>query len=272
MTMSYLILQRTWVLDFFNPAGSSFDNEVIIEYFVERYRNRPSLLEQIEELHCLPTYEELLFDKSSNNENVENDEIPASFHRMALQYLSVQDFLVRGFHLARTESFYQIRSDIEAILKRIKPELVETFVKDEEGDDVPVNQLQLNGSSKRAALLASPPSILELTPARIGMSGRVPGSVKAEIQLDISNSARKGLGRDLILSAVMKLFSLRRLPLPDPARISLMNVSVLQLCAQLASLMCLMHADDLFSAGAALMTVLRAKTTMLKVTTPAQKP
>jgi len=179
----------------FNPAGSSFDNEVIIEYFVERYRNRPSLLEQIEELHCLPT-EELLFDKSSNNENVENDEIPASFHRMALQYLSVQDFLVRGFHLARTESFYQIRSDIEAILKRIKPELVETFVKDEEGDDVPVNQLQLNGSSKRAALLASPPSILELTPARIGMSGRVPGSVKAEIQLDISNSARKGLGRD----------------------------------------------------------------------------
>lgn len=178
-----------------HPTGSPVDKETSIEYFVERYKHRPSLLEQIEELQLMPT-EGLLFDNPSSIENDNGDQCPASFYRMTLQYLSVQDFLVRSFYLARTESFYQIRSDIETSLKRIKPELIESFVKDEEGEDVLIKKLKLNGSSKRAALLASAPSIIELTSSRVGMPGRVPGSVKAEIQLDISNAASKGFGRD----------------------------------------------------------------------------
>lgn len=178
-----------------HPTGSPLDKNTSIEYFVERYKHRPSLLEQIEELQLMPT-EGLLFDETSSIENDNEDQCPVSFYRMMLQYLSVQDFLVRSFYLARTESFYQIRSDIETSLKRIKPELVESFVKDEEGEDILIKKLRLNGSSKRAALLASAPSIIELTPSRVGMPGRVPGSVKAEIRLDISNGAPKGLGRD----------------------------------------------------------------------------
>lgn len=162
----------------------------LTEYFVEAFSAKPTLQEIVLKLECMPT-EKLLFTELFDSAQEYNGDSPLPLHRMALQYLSVQDFLVRAFQLARHEAFFGIRNDLDSVLARIKPEIVTSFQIDQHGDEVPVSELKLNGFSKMATKIKGTVAITEVTPGKVGVPGKVPGSVKAEISLDSETLRRQ---------------------------------------------------------------------------------
>lgn len=165
------------------------DRNSLTEYFIERYAKRPTLQETVDASECLPTEKSLFADLFEATIEYQGA-TPLALHKMSLQYLSVQDFLVRAFQLSRAEAFFQIRADVETILTRLKPEIVTGFTQDADGDEVPTKELKLNGFSRMASKLGNPLAILEVTPSKVGSVGKVPGTVKAEIALDYQYSKK----------------------------------------------------------------------------------
>lgn len=155
----------------------------LTQYFIETYSSKPTLQEIVQTLECLPTERSLFTDLYEATQDYKGT-TPLPLHRMSLQYLSIQDFLVRAFQLARYEAFFSIRADLEAALSRIQPEIVSTFKIDEHGDEVPTSELKLNGFSRMVSKISGHVAVLEVTPGRVGVPGKVPGSVKAEVRLD----------------------------------------------------------------------------------------
>lgn len=155
----------------------------LTEYFIDTYAHQETLQDTVQALECMPTEKSLFTDLFEATIDYKGTS-PLPLHRMALQYLSVQDFLVRSFQLARAEAFFGIRVDVESILTRLKPEIVSGFTQDADGYDVPTHELQLHGYSRMACKLNGHVAILDVTPGKVGVPGKVPGSVRAEVRLD----------------------------------------------------------------------------------------
>lgn len=192
------------------PITSS--REFLTECFLYRYETRPSIQEISMSLETMPT-EQSLFSSILRLTEDHNSAFPLPLPKMALQYLSTLDFLMRSFQLERYESFYDIKSDIESALSRLKPQIVAGVSKDGEYN-LKDRQLKLNGSSKMAARISTPISIFEVAPPKVGSYNVVtnglsnlssskpdfrgisqinsdatvstsPGSVKAEVVFDL---------------------------------------------------------------------------------------
>lgn len=147
--------------------------ELYIEVLLTEYEKRKTFQETARDMTIMPT-ESALFEPMLLRNEAYNGSQPLALPKLNLQYLTVGDFLWRSFMLHRCEAFYEIRSDIEDTVKRLRPR------PDRNGGT------HFDGFSKMS-LPITKPSILEVVPALVGED--VASAVRAEIALDVSRLA-----------------------------------------------------------------------------------
>ncbi|KAL0096664.1 aquarius [Phycomyces blakesleeanus] len=96
--------------------------KLLLEGLVSKYEKR---LSQIEKINGLPLYpdEETLFSDGLVQTQFYTSDRPLSLPKLNLQFLTIHDYLLRNFTLFRLESSYEIRQDIEDVVKRLNPRL-----------------------------------------------------------------------------------------------------------------------------------------------------
>ena len=119
----------------------------------------------------MPT-EQSLYDELLSQAESYDDAYPLPVPKLNLQYLELNDFLWRSFHLYRLEAFFEIKGDLEYIVQRMKARA------SPEG-----NPQQFAGFSK-FALQINKPAIVEVGQPLVGSERAA--FVRAEILLDRS--------------------------------------------------------------------------------------
>ena len=154
------------------PKGSGIvaNKNILMETFVTAFERRATLQETIAQMTVLPTEQTLYDARMLENEDY-NNSVPLSIPRLNLQYLNFDDFVWRSFQLHRAEAYFDIRKDIEAVVKKMSPRV---------GRD---REFVFGGFSKMA-LPMNKPAIIEVAPPQVGES--FPAFVKAEVLLDVS--------------------------------------------------------------------------------------
>lgn len=144
--------------------------QLLLEILMSSYERRPSFQEAASELSVLPT-EDALYEPALVRNEMYDGSRPLAIPKLNLQYLSLGDFLWRSFLLYRSEAFFEIRKDMEAIVKRMQPRL---------GRD---RDVLFDGFS-RMAVPISKPAIIDVAPPKVGSNK--PSVARAEIALDVS--------------------------------------------------------------------------------------
>lgn len=145
------------------------DRTFFIEILISVYERRTTFQDSVREMPVLPT-ERILYESTFLRNESYNGSRPLAIPKLNLQYLTMGDFLWRSFILYRCESFYEIRKDMEDVIKRLQPKVAGTSTR-------------FNGFS-RMALPISKVAIIDVAPARVGEEH--PAYVRAEIILDVS--------------------------------------------------------------------------------------
>ena len=94
--------------------------ELSIEVLVSAHERRKAFQETIRDLSTLPT-EVTLYDPTLLRNETYNGSRSLAIPKINLQYLTVGDFLWRAFILYRCESFFEVRKDMEEVVKRLQP-------------------------------------------------------------------------------------------------------------------------------------------------------
>eukprot|EP01113_Clastostelium_recurvatum_P032039 TRINITY_DN4066_c0_g1_i3.p1 TRINITY_DN4066_c0_g1~~TRINITY_DN4066_c0_g1_i3.p1 ORF type:complete len:1486 (-),score=430.72 TRINITY_DN4066_c0_g1_i3:35-3970(-) len=162
------------------PANSP---DFMIEAIVSCYERRLSQVEEANRMSLYPD-EHTLWDENTvpSTQFYTGDKVLA-LPKLNLQFLTFHDYLLRNFELFRLESMFEIRSDVEDMIKRMKPLYDETAVT---GD-----RTSFEGWS-RMALNIKGSTILHVSPPLLGET--VPAQVVAEIQYSLYNT--RGVMRD----------------------------------------------------------------------------
>ncbi|KAF7260530.1 hypothetical protein EG68_01763 [Paragonimus skrjabini miyazakii] len=104
--------------DFLNDR--LLDKDMLLRILVHRFARRQSELELINNMPLYPT-EELLWDENRVPTQYYSGEGCLALPKLGLQFLTLQDYLLRNFNLFRLESTYEIRLDMEDSVMRLKP-------------------------------------------------------------------------------------------------------------------------------------------------------
>lgn len=118
----------------------------------------------------LPT-ESDLYEPSLLRTEAYDGSQPLPIPKFNLQYLNLGDFLWRSFLLYRSEAFFEIRKDMESVVRRMRPR---------SGTDQ--SSLRYDGFSKMAVPIPKP-AIIEVSQPQVGSAK--PAFVRAEIMLDM---------------------------------------------------------------------------------------
>ncbi|KAK7530398.1 uncharacterized protein J3D65DRAFT_641109 [Phyllosticta citribraziliensis] len=145
------------------------DRTFFSEIVVSAHERKPTFQDTVRDMTILPTERTLYEATFLRNEEYDGSR-PLAIPKLNLQYLTLGDFLWRSFILHRCESFYEIRKDMEDVIKRLKPRKSRDLT-------------QFSGSS-RMALPIDKPAITDVAPARVGETA--PSRVQAEVILDVS--------------------------------------------------------------------------------------
>ncbi|QYS99490.1 Pre-mRNA-splicing factor [Trichoderma simmonsii] len=146
----------------------TIDRKFLIEFLLTTFERKKTFQETARRISIVPT-EDTLFDDNFQRADSYDGSHPLALPKLNLQYLSVGDFVWRALVLYRCESFYGIRKDIEAALRRLRPEVRRP------------GETHFAGFSKMAMPIAKP-TILEVVPALVGDDK--PSLVKAEVSFD----------------------------------------------------------------------------------------
>lgn len=157
------------------PKASNISpgHQLYMEILLSFYERKLAFQEAAARLSIVPT-EEALYDPALMRNEAYDGTRPLAIPKLNLQYLSLGDFLWRSFQLYRSEAFYQIRKDMEAIIKRMQPRA------NRDGS------LTFEGFS-RMAIPISKPAIIEVAPAKVGSPN--PAFVRAEIAIEVGRLA-----------------------------------------------------------------------------------
>lgn len=150
------------------------DRHLYLEILLSFYEGRLSFQQASSQLSILPTEESLYDPALLRNESYDGSR-PLAIPKFNLQYLSLGDFLWRSFLLYRSEAFFEIRKDMESIVKRMQPRA------SRDG-----KSLTFDGFSRMAIPIAKP-AIIEVAPAKVGSVN--PAFVRAEIALEVGRLA-----------------------------------------------------------------------------------
>lgn len=107
------------------PLDITIDVEIkdfLMNVLIEKYQKRES---QIKKINSQPLYpdEDTLFNDNLIQTQFYTGERPLALPKLNLQFLTLHDYLLRNFTLFRLESSYEIRQDIEDVVKRLSPRL-----------------------------------------------------------------------------------------------------------------------------------------------------
>ncbi|KAL3475305.1 P-loop containing nucleoside triphosphate hydrolase protein [Aspergillus californicus] len=150
------------------------DRQLYMEVLLSFYERAIPFQEAVSHLSVVPT-EDSLYDPSLlRNENYDGSR-PLAIPKLNLQYLSLGDFLWRSFLLYRAEAFFQIRKDMESVVKRMQPR------SSQDG-----KTLTFDGFS-RMAIPISKPAIIEVAPPKVGSAK--PAFVRVEITIEVGRLA-----------------------------------------------------------------------------------
>jgi intron-binding protein aquarius len=96
--------------------------DFLINVLVTKYQKRES---QIKKINNQPLYpdEETIFDDNLISTQFYVGDRPLALPKLNLQFLTLHDYLLRNFQLFQLESSYEIRQDIEDVVKRLSPRL-----------------------------------------------------------------------------------------------------------------------------------------------------
>ncbi|KAL4965357.1 RNA helicase aquarius [Aspergillus stella-maris] len=155
-------------------ANVASDRDLYMEILLSYYERQTSFQEAASNLSVVPT-EESLYDPSLLRNEAYDGSRPLAIPKLNLQYLSLGDFLWRSFLLYRAEAFFQIRKDMESIIKRMQPR------SSQDG-----RTLTFDGFS-RMAIPISKPAIIEVAPPKVGTAK--PAFVRAEITIEVGRLA-----------------------------------------------------------------------------------
>lgn len=107
------------------PLDISIDvdtKDFLINVLITKYEKRVS---QIKKINSQPLYpdENTLFDDHLIQTQFYAGDRPLALPKLNLQFLTLHDYLLRNFQLFQLESSYEIRQDIEDVVKRLSPRL-----------------------------------------------------------------------------------------------------------------------------------------------------
>ncbi|ORX82702.1 P-loop containing nucleoside triphosphate hydrolase protein, partial [Anaeromyces robustus] len=164
----------------FIDEEKSLPIELLKEVFLSKYEKRPSQIERINEMPLYPD-ENTIFDESvvpptQNYSNIHCLAIP----KLNLQFLTLHDYLLRNFNLFRLESAFEIRQDIEDVIKRLGASY-----------DADQQRTIFSGWSRMAVEIVSF-NIIEIGPPKLGENK--PSYIKADVEIDtkrFTDSIRK---------------------------------------------------------------------------------
>ncbi|ODM21625.1 hypothetical protein SI65_02469 [Aspergillus cristatus] len=150
------------------------NRNLYLEILLSFYERKLPFQEAASHLTILPT-EESLYDPALIRNETYDGSRPLAIPKLNLQYLSLGDFLWRSFLLYRSEAFFQIRKDMESVVKRMQPRA------SRDG-----RTLTFDGFS-RMAIPISKPAIIEVAPPKVGSAN--PAFVRAEIAIEVGRLA-----------------------------------------------------------------------------------
>ncbi|KAI7863636.1 P-loop containing nucleoside triphosphate hydrolase protein [Spinellus fusiger] len=144
--------------------------ELLLESLIAKYEKR---LSQIEKINGLPLYpdEETLFSDGLVQTQFYASDRPLSLPKLNLQFLTIHDYLLRSFTLFRLESSYEIRQDIEDVVKRLAPRLT-----------YPDRATEFAGWARMAVQIENF-SVVDVARSHLGEDK--PAHVKADITYDV---------------------------------------------------------------------------------------
>ncbi|CAG8640369.1 3664_t:CDS:10, partial [Ambispora leptoticha] len=148
----------------------SYDKDFLVEVLITKYEKRKS---QIDMINSTPLYpdENALFDDAVVKTQFYSGETPLALPKLNLQFLTIHDYLLRNFNLFRLESTYEIRQDIEDVVKRLAPRIT-----------YPIGKTEFTGWA-RMAVEIDRFSVVEVGKPNLGEEH--PSLVKADITFNI---------------------------------------------------------------------------------------
>jgi intron-binding protein aquarius len=154
------------------PEGTKVPVErtFYLEILVETFQRRESFIEQARKLTIYPNEKDLFDPRILSYETLSGSR-PLPLPKLNLQYLTIPDFLYRAFLLSRYESLYQVRSDIEDALRRMKPQI-----------QYPSGDTAFTGWSKMSIVVPKV-SIMEISLPKVGEDW--PSMGRGEVYLDL---------------------------------------------------------------------------------------
>ena len=159
------------VLNYCNDQSlANLSRELIEEILVFHLESFISQIEQINQLSLYPT-EATIWDENLVPSQYYNSENCLAIPKLNLQFLTLQDYLIRNIHLFRLESTFEIRQDIEQSVFQMKP-----WKNDR-------NEI-IYGGWARMALNIDNFSVIEIKPPKIGE--KYPSRVRAEVRVAVS--------------------------------------------------------------------------------------
>ncbi|KAM3183594.1 hypothetical protein ACTXT7_010031 [Hymenolepis weldensis] len=101
-------------------SDNLFQKDMIVKLLVYHFAIRQSHLSEMNSAPLYPTEDLLWNEHLVPNEFFSGDECLA-LPKLGLQFLTLQDYLMRNFTLFRLESTFEIRKDLEDAISRMKP-------------------------------------------------------------------------------------------------------------------------------------------------------
>ncbi|KAK5943581.1 hypothetical protein PMZ80_004589 [Knufia obscura] len=157
-------------------AGIVTGRTFFLQILLSTFATIPDLHETMQRISVMPTERSLYDETLLRNESYTGSE-PLALPKLNLQYLTLSDFLWRSFQLQQAEAFYEIRKDMESIVRKLKPQAS----RDPSGTN-------FTGFSKMAIPIDKP-AIVDVAPPKVGET--VPGHVRAEVVLDVGRLGDK---------------------------------------------------------------------------------
>lgn len=147
-----------------------YDDKFILELLISKLERRDSQLDALNQMPLYPT-EKVIWDENIVPSEYFSGDGCLALPKLNLQFLTLYDYLYRNFNLFRLESTYEIRQDIEDVIRRLRP------WKTEVGD-------VMFGGWARMAQPISYFSIIEVGKPNIGE--KQPSRVRADVTVTLS--------------------------------------------------------------------------------------
>jgi intron-binding protein aquarius len=172
---------------------TAVSRKVLQQLLTFRHEKRISQLQELNEMPLYPT-ESVIWDEDIVPGEYYNGEGVLALPKLNLQFLTLQDYLLRNFKLFQLESTYEIRGDVEDAVSRLKPWCP---------DD---GEITFNGWARMAQPITSF-NIVEVAKPNIGE--KQPSRVRADVSINLSvrDGIKNGMFHIQVFQKPVTIFS-----------------------------------------------------------------